>query len=109
MSHSSDLRERVLDYIEAGGLVKTACDTFQVSRSSVQRWRRLKKNTGDLNPAPRERNAYKLDDAKLREFIDAHPDAYLYEIAEVFGVTAPGIWSALKRLKITRKKSRRFT
>ncbi|MCH9755911.1 MAG: transposase [Gammaproteobacteria bacterium] len=44
----------------------------------------------------------------LREFIAAHPDAYLHEIAEAFGVTPPGIWSALKRLKITRKKSRRF-
>ncbi len=29
MSHSSDLRVRVLRYIEAGGLIKAACDTFQ--------------------------------------------------------------------------------
>ena len=108
MSHSSDLRVRVLGYIEAGGLIKTACDTFQVSRSSIQRWRSLKEKTGDLQPAQRERTAYKVDDIKLRAFIADHPDAYLHEIAEKFGVTAPGIWSALKRLKITRKKSPRF-
>jgi len=109
MSHSSDLRIRVLDYIEAGGLIKTACDTFKVSRSSIQRWRNLKKETGDLHPVQRERASYKVDNIKLRAFIAAHPDAYLHEIAEEFGVTAPGIWSALKRLKITRKKSRRST
>jgi len=51
MSHSSDLRVRVLEYIEAGGLIKTACDTFQVSRSSIQRWRSRKEETGPSVPA----------------------------------------------------------
>jgi transposase len=108
MSHSSDLRVRVLEYIEAGGLIKTACDTFQVSRSSIQRWRSRKEETGALSPTPRKNLPYKVDDMKLRAFISSNPDAYLNEIAAHFGITDSGVWRALKRLRITRKKSRRF-
>lgn len=109
MSHSTDLRNRVLEYIEAGGLIKSACKVFKVSRSSIQRWRILREETGDVTPPSRERTPYKLDDTRLREFVSAHPDAHLDEMAEAFNVTSSGVWRALKRLNITRKKSRPST
>ncbi|MCH9715735.1 MAG: transposase [Gammaproteobacteria bacterium] len=108
MSHSSDLRVRVLEYIEAGGVIKTACDTFQVSRSSIQRWRSKKEETGALLPTPRKNLPYKVDDVKLQEFISSNPDAYLNEIDEHFSITDSSAWRALTRLRITRKKSHRF-
>ena len=36
--------------------------------------------------------------------MNEHPDAYLSEIAAHFGATESGVWRALSRLKITRKK-----
>ena len=105
MSHSTDLRIRVLDYIESGGLIKTACALFKVSRSSIQRWREKKEETGNLSPLRRINAPYKINDAELQSYIQANPDAYLGEMASHFGVTNSGLWRALKRLKITRKKS----
>ena len=105
MSHSTDLRTRVLDYIETGGLVKTACLLFKVSRSSIQRWRNKKEETGSLSPVTRTNAPYKVNDDALRKFVQANPDAYLSEMAAHFGVTNSGLWRALKRLNITRKKS----
>ncbi|HAU1190314.1 TPA: winged helix-turn-helix transcriptional regulator [Legionella pneumophila] len=39
--------------------------------------------------------------------METHPDAHLNELARHFGLTPSGIWRALKRLKITRKKRAR--
>jgi len=105
MSHSKDLRQRAIKYVEEGGSIKEACKLFEVSRSSFQRWRNLKKATGFLTPKSRIKSPYKIDNEALKAYINAYPDAYLNEIAEHFGVTAPCISIGLKRLKITRKKS----
>lgn len=104
MSHSTDLRERVLGFISQGGLIKDACKLFVVSRSSIQRWRKKQEDTGDLSSKTRDCAPYKFTNEALRSYVDAHPDAYLSEIAEHFSVTAACISIALKRLGITRKK-----
>ncbi len=41
--------------------------------------------------------------------MDANPDAYLSEIATHFEATESGVWRALCRLKMTRKKRLRST
>lgn len=48
----------------------------------------------------------KFDENELKEYVAAHPNDYLSEIASVFKGSASGAHRALKRLKITRKKSR---
>ncbi|PJD95726.1 MAG: hypothetical protein CK426_04140 [Legionella sp.] len=108
MSHSKDLREKAIKYVEQGGLIKDACKLFEVSRSSFQRWRLKQKQTGSVIPKSRTKSPYKINNDELKDYINKHPDAYLNEIAEYFEVTAPCIFAALKRLKITRKKSPRF-
>lgn len=109
MSHSTDLRERVLGFIAEGGLIKDVCKIFVVSRSSVQRWRKKQKETGDLNSKVRDCAPYKFTNEDLRSYVATHPDAYLSEIATHFNVTISCISIALKRLKITRKKRPRST
>ena len=108
MSHSKDLRARAIKYVEQGGAIKDACRIFEISRSSFQRWRGIKKKTGTLAPKSRTKSPYKIDNELLKAYINEHPDAYLNEIASHFKVTAPCISIALKRLKITRKKSLSF-
>lgn len=109
MSYSTDLREKVLNFIEQGGLVTEACEIFEVSRSSIQRWRLKKRLLGRPITKPRKVGSYKINDSALRVYIKANPEAYLSEIATHFDVTVSGIFRALNRLKITRKKSRPFT
>ena len=109
MSHSTDLRERVLGFIAEGGLIKDVCKVFVVSRSSVQRWRKKQKETGGLSSKTRDSSPYKYTNEALRSYVTAHPDAYLSEIVTYFNVTSACISIALKRLKITRKKRPRST
>ena len=77
-------------------------------RSSFHRWRNLRNTTGSLAPKARIKSPYKIDNEQLKAYINEHPDAYLNEIAAHFDVTSPCISIALKRLKITRKKSPYF-
>lgn len=105
MSHSKDLREKAIKYVENGGSIKDACHLFEVSRSSFQRWRNLKNKTGFLHPKSRIQSPYKINNEELISYIKKHPDAFLNEIASYFNVTSGCISIALKRLKITRKKS----
>lgn len=107
MGYSIDLREKVLSFIDGGGAIKVACELFTISRSSIQRWRLRKNETGTLSRKPRPRSPYKVDAIALKSYIAEHPDAYLNEIATHFNVTDSGISRALNRLKITRKKKRR--
>jgi transposase len=83
-------------------------ELFQIGLSTIQRWITLKKEKGHVE-AKRRKYAYKrIDDQKLIEYVEAHPDHFLSEIAENFNLTPQAIFYALKRLKITRKKRLRF-
>ena len=104
MSHSEEIRKAVLRYIDDGGLVEEATKLYKVSRSSVQRWRIKKNLTGSLANEQRVVEPYKLKDDALINYINDYPDAYIYEIAEHFKVSTGCVSTALKRLKITRKK-----
>lgn len=102
-----DLRSRVLAYLSSGHTQKEACDVFSVSRKTIYNWLCLKKKTGDisLNRAKQYKPS-KFESNRLKDYVSAHSDAYLEEIAVVFKGTASGVCRALKRLNITRKKSR---
>ncbi|WP_173236493.1 IS630 transposase-related protein [Legionella antarctica] len=65
---SIDLRERVISFIESGGRIIDACSLFQVSSSSVYRWRRLKNNAGNLALCLPIRTAYKINEDALTNF-----------------------------------------
>ena len=68
--------------------------------ASVTRW--LKP------PGPkrtRNKTATKIDMVALARDVVAHPDAYQYERARRFGVSAQGINDALRRLGVTYKKN----
>ncbi|HES9892450.1 TPA: transposase, partial [Streptococcus pneumoniae] len=41
---------------------------------------------------------------ELKTFVEAHPDAFLREIAAHFDCAVPSVWAALKQIKVTLKK-----
>ena len=51
----------------------------------------------------------KIIPEELIEYVEAHPDAYLKEIAEVFGCHPSSVLKRLRKLGITRKKRVPFT
>lgn len=106
MAYSTDLRERVIEYIEAGNTLKDACRIFKMSRSTIYQWRKLKETTGTLEKQIYKHGAIKLNDQQLIEYVQANPDLYQKDYAEKFNMSSSGICRAFKRLHITLKKSK---
>lgn len=99
----------MIAFIEQGGKKLHAASLFDVSRPTIDRWVQLKKETGSLEGetlAPRSWR--KLCPKALLEYVSEHPDGFLRDYAARFNVSETGIWRALKRLKITRKKTDRI-
>ncbi|KXT90995.1 Mobile element protein [Streptococcus mitis] len=53
-----------------------------------------------------KRRKIPLDELKV--FVEAHPDAFLREIAAHFDYAVPSAWAALKQIKVTLKKTTSF-
>ncbi len=106
-SYSIDLRERVLQYLEKNTNRKAASLLFQVGIATIYRWISRKKEKGNVEPLRRPYAYKKIDDQKLIAYIEKNPDHFLSEINKHFNLTPQAIFYALKRLKITRKKSSR--
>lgn len=103
--YSNDLRDRALAYKDDNHTQQETCAVFGISRTTLNTWLKLRQETGSAHakPYPKTRRR-RLDEAKLKAYIGANPDAYLREIAVEFGVSATAIMDACRRFKITRKK-----
>ncbi len=107
MTYSIDFRETVLRHIDKGASTEAVSKLFSIGTTTIKNWKRLRSQTGKLEGAGRPCNPYKIDPEALKLFLKARPDAFLNEIASHFGVTAPAIHIAMKRMSITRKKRSR--
>lgn len=108
MVYSLDLRKKALDYIANGGSRSEASKIFGVTVPTLANWLSRQKQQ-DLAPRMRGSRPSKIDNEKLKKYIENHPDSYLREIAEVFNSTLQAIFYACKRLKITLKKRPHIT
>ena len=110
MSYSEDYRKRVIEYMDEGNTWEKTRETFKVSVTAINRWRKKYKETGEVKDDPLPPRAFKkLDPEKLRAYVEEHPDAYLKEIGDAFGCSDMAVHKAFKRLGITRKKRQRGT
>ena len=112
-AYSLDLRERIVTACDEG--VETRAEVagrFQVSESWVRRLLQRRRETGSIAPKPRGGGHPPAFDAagaeRLRRVLADRPDATLKELAEESGAacSTSAVDRALKRLGITRKKSR---
>jgi transposase len=105
MSYDKKYRQRAIGYLEEGHTYRETAEVFKVSTTTLQGWKSLLKETGNLEPKKRKETWKKIDPQKLCQYVADNPDAYQHEIASAFGVRLYAIQRALKRLKITRKKN----
>ena len=101
MTYSLSFRKQVFSHKEKKGLTfEQTSDLFDVPIRTLFRWRQR------LEPCTRRNKpATKIDMQALAEDVNQHPDAYLAERAQRLGVSSSGIWHALRRLNISRKKN----
>lgn len=106
MAYSIDFRKCVLENIEAGMTWEEGMSVFNISRDTLSRWVRLKKEKGSLEDNPRSPyRVRKIDSAVLLAALERTPDATLHELAEEFKCWPHAIHRRLKKLGITRKKN----
>ncbi len=108
--YSQDLRDRVLAACDRAMKTKHIADLFGVSRSWVRRVKQRRREHGEVAPRPPEppvRYA-KIDRVRLRELVEAHPDATLVELRAMLGVQCAesAVWKALNKMGFTFKKRR---
>jgi transposase len=115
---STDLRKRVVEYYTAhrdeGTTYEATAKHFAIGRATVDRWLRLKRETGDIEVRPRkvvERSSLKM--GWLKEHVEGNPDATLKARAKEHQASHGGalpsisaIWQALHRLGFTHQKKR---
>jgi transposase len=117
MAYSVDLRMRVVRAFEAReGSYDELARRFAVGRATVNRWLRLKRETGDIRRRPRGGgHPFLLGEEHLRMFraiVMAKPDGSRAELAKLLlartgiSVSLATLGRSLHRLGFTRKKRR---
>lgn len=114
MVYSADLRYRVLVASDGRLSNRHVAELFQVSKGTVERWRRQRRETGQLcagRSTGRPRAIPPEQEALLRAQVQALPDATLVEHCAQWAamtgveVSPATMCRALQRLAWTRKKS----
>ena len=101
MTYSTDLRKRVVTFVNEGGSKAGASRRFEVSLWCVNDW--CKRD--DLSPKPHPLRHRKIDKEALRRHVQEYPDALLRERAQHFGVHINAIWYSMRKMKLTHKKN----
>lgn len=99
--YTLDFRKKVFEIKEKENLTfEEVSKRFHIGIATLFRWQK------NIEPiTKRNVKSRKIDMDKLKKDVKENPDAYQWERAEKFNVTAWGIGKALKRLGYTYKKN----
>src|SRR5258707_9911469 len=87
---SYDLRQRILRAVDQGMPRAEIIETFAVSRSTIKRYLKLRRETGDVKPKAIPGRPSKKEaalHARLLPQLEAHPDATLVEHCQLWKAT----------------------
>ena len=107
-AYSMDLRQRVIDDCDSGLGTKAVAEKYSVSPAWVRRLKQHRRERGDIVPRTGGHRPRLIDRDRLRELVEAQPDATLSELRERLGLSCSlsAICMALQQLKLSFKKSR---
>src|SRR6266436_6294824 len=110
-AYSGDLRERVIEAVEAGASRREAAERFEVSVASAVKWLQRWRQTRSATPKPRGGSISALEEfaAEILALIAERPDLTLVEtVAELrkrrIRTSRSSLWRFLDRHGITLKK-----
>jgi transposase len=102
--YSIDFIRCAVAYKGEGHTFRELKDTFNIPSETYYLWKEKLENGYNGSKVFRERTR-KIDKEKLKKAIEEKPDAYLYELAQLFDCSPQAVFLMLEKLKITRKKS----
>ena len=103
-SYSSDLRQRVIEYLDAGGNYEESSKLYKVSISAIGRWYRRYKKEGNYQAKIRGGSKKRIDLKGLEEYVKTNENMTLKQAAKKFNVSSFTISYWLKRLDYSYKK-----
>ena len=110
-SHSSDLRERVIEAVEVGASRREAAERFEVSVSSAIRWLQSWRKEGVYAPKPRGGSRSALEDyaQEILALVNEQPDWTLDELIVAMrkrriASSRSALWRFIERHDISFKK-----
>ena len=113
-SYSVELREKIVAaHVEKNISIRKVANIFSVTKSLVQKLVKQQELDGNLQPKRRGKPQFShLTNAEteLRELVEAHPDATLIELCELFAdntgnwVGRSAMCRALQKLGLNRRK-----
>ena len=105
MAYSTDLRTRVIAYVNAGGSRLSAAKLFDLSEKTVRNWLRLYKESGSVEPRPHGGGfTSKVDSTDFVQYVSEHPDNTLKETGAHFGISHQGVAYNLRKHGYAYKK-----
>jgi len=104
MAYSIDYRKAAIEFKQSGHTFAELKEVFKITARTYYQWLELSEKTGSLQFRNAKERRGKIDPEKLKQAVEEKPDAYLRELASMFGVSTTSVLNRLKKLKITRKK-----
>lgn len=106
MAYSADFRKAAVAYKDSGHTFKELQEVFGITNKTYSDWRKLHQETGSYEKREVVRQPKKIVIERLKKAIEEKPDAFLYELAELFGCSEQAVFYALRKHNITFKKRR---
>ena len=103
MGYSEDLRTKALECLNKGMSAKEVIYFLGISKRTIYRWLKQKRETGHLKQKKTIRTVFKINAEVLQSVISEDFDIYQKDLANKLQVSQSGISRAFKRLKITQK------
>jgi transposase len=104
MAYDAKFRERVIRYKDSGHTFVQVYEAFGVDSRRYYEWKKQMMENGKFENHYPATHPGKIDPVKLMELVKEHPDWYLREFAEVFGVSSQAIHKRFVSMQVTCKK-----
>ena len=98
-----DFKKRAVAYKDAGHTFKQLREAFGIPNQTYCLWK-MNLASGYYETKGKQERKRKIDKEQLKQAAADRPDAYLHELAAPFDCTGQAVSSALKNMRITRKK-----
>lgn len=102
--YSTDLRKKVIKYLEKGKSKKEASEDFNLHRNTVSKWWIRYKTEGLCSAKPRIGAKRRLNLEALTEYVKSNPNSTLSDMASNFNVSSAWISISLRNLGFSYKK-----
>ena len=104
MAYPTILRQKALDYYAECNNCSQVAKAFGITRKTLYKWLTLQNTTGSLKHQYKGGNHTKVDKNELLTYIQKHPDAFQYEVAQHLGCSTSAVRLSVQNIGYYTKK-----